>query len=89
MVTNAPKLLEQIQNDMLEVSKSRNKKMITEIKTIDDLDNHLKAGKIGFARLPYKETQNPKFDDLMDQYKISRRCLDDNDPEYVFVAKSY
>ncbi len=89
LVTNAPKLLEQIQNDMLEVSKSRNKKMITEIKTIDDLDNHLKAGKIGFARLPYKETQNPKFDDLMDQYKISRRCLDDNDPEYVFVAKSY
>lgn len=89
LVVNAPKLLEQIQKDMFEVSKSRNKKMITEIKNIDELEKHLQAGKIGFARLPYTETQNSKFDDLMDQYKISRRCLDDNDPEYVFVAKSY
>ncbi len=89
LVANAPKLLEQIQKDMLNVSKSRNEKMITNVKTIDDLENHLNAGKIGFVRLPYKETQNPKFDDLMDKYKISRRCLDDADPSFVFIAKSY
>ena len=43
-LANAPKL-EQIQMILLEVSKSRNK-MITEIKTIDDLDNHLNCWKI-------------------------------------------
>ena len=89
LVANAPKILEQIQKDMLSASKKRNQGMITNVKTIDDLKNHLKAGKIGFVRLPYAETQNSKFDDLMDQYKISRRCLDDNDPDYVYVAKSY
>lgn len=89
LVANAPKLLEQIQKDMLNVSKSRNEKMITNVKTIDDLEKHLNAGEIGFVRLPYKETQNPKFDDLMDRYKISRRCLDDADPSFVFIAKSY
>ncbi len=89
LVKTAPKLLEQIQKDMLEVSKSRNKEMITDVKNLGDLEKHLKAGKIGFVRLPYAETQNAKFDALVDEYKISRRCLDDNDPDYVFVAKSY
>ncbi len=89
LVKDAPKLLEQIQKDMLNASKARNEKMITNVKTIADLENHLSAGNPGFVRLPYRETQNPKFDDLMDNYKISRRCLDDADPDYVFVAKSY
>ena len=26
---------------------------------------------------------------MIEKYKISRRCLDDKDPTYVFVAKSY
>ena len=29
------------------------------------------------------------FDGLIEKYKFSRRCLDDKDPTFVFVAKSY
>ena len=32
---------------------------------------------------------NEEFDGLIEKYKISRRCLDDKDPTFVFVAKSY
>ena len=88
-VSSAPELLTQIQSDMLAAVQARNETMITDVADLDALEAHLAAGKIGFFRLRYEQTLNEKFDGLMDTYKISRRCLDDADPEYVFVAKSY
>jgi prolyl-tRNA synthetase len=81
--------LKQIQADMLDACKKRNRDMIHDVSDLDDLVAGLENGKIGFFRLKYEKTQNERFDELMDKYKISRRCLDDNDPTYVFVAKSY
>ncbi len=81
--------LTQIQHDMFESVKQRNKNMITEISSLQELESALESGKIGFFRIKYDLTTNEEFDGLMEKYKISRRCLDDNDPSFVFVAKSY
>ncbi|MCL2331048.1 MAG: proline--tRNA ligase [Proteobacteria bacterium] len=86
---NASDMLKQIQSDMLSAVETRNKAMITDIADLAELSKHLSAGKIGFFRLKYEETKSPEFDGLMEEYKISRRCLDDADPSFVFVAKSY
>lgn len=89
LIAGVPDLLKSIQSDMLSVVVERNKTMITNISDLEELDKSLKDGKIGFFRLKYEQTQNEKFEVLMEKYKISRRCLDDNDPSFVFVAKSY
>ncbi|MCQ2574976.1 MAG: proline--tRNA ligase [Alphaproteobacteria bacterium] len=88
-IKNIQSLLTTIQQDMLNAVKERNKKMITEVDSLDALEKHLKQGTIGFFRIKYVFTQNDKFETLVEQYKISRRCLDENNPEYVFIAKSY
>ncbi len=81
--------LKKMQKDMLASVKKRNKDMITNVSDLQKLDKHLNDGKIGFFRIKYEQTLDSKFDDLMEKYKISRRCLDESDPSYVFVAKSY
>ena len=81
--------LDSMQHDMLVAVQERNKKMIHDVANLDELDSALAGGKIGFFRIKYTETQNEKFDTLMEKYKITRRCLDDKDPTFVFVAKSY
>jgi hypothetical protein len=63
--------------------------MIHNVADLAELDSALTTGKIGFFRIKYELTTNEQFDALMDKHKITRRCLDDNDPTYVFVAKSY
>lgn len=82
-------LLQQIQSDMLAAVTKRNKTMIHNVADLDELDAALAADKIGFFRLKYELTNVPKFDEIADKYKVSRRCLDDADPTFVFVAKSY
>ncbi|MDR1206898.1 MAG: proline--tRNA ligase [Rickettsiales bacterium] len=89
LVAIARDLLQQIQSDMLAVSVARNKTMIHNVANVSELADALRANKIGFFRLKYEQTKTPEFDALMDEYKISRRCLDDTDPTFVFVAKSY
>ena len=63
--------------------------MIVNVADLDALESELAAGRVAFFRLKYDMTTNERFDGLIEKYKISRRCLDDNDPTYVFVAKSY
>ncbi len=89
LVSNAQKMLNQMQSDMLNSARARNKKMIRDVADLDALDAALSNGEIGFFRIKYDLTTNDRFDALMEKYKITRRCLDDNDPTYVFVAKSY
>jgi len=84
-----PAMLSQIQSDMLAAVTLRNKTMIHSVADLAELSHALAGGKIGFFRLPYTATLAPEFDRLMDEYKITRRCLDDADPSFVFVAKSY
>ncbi len=88
-VTDAGDMLTQMQHDMYDASVRRNKEMIKDVADLDELSQKLATGEIGFFRIKYDQTTCPAFDALMDQYKISRRCLDDNDPTFVFVAKSY
>lgn len=82
-------MLNTIQHDMLVAAQARNKTMIHDIKDLKELESALESGKIGFFRIKYNLTTNTEFDGLIEKYKISRRCLDDQDPTYVFVAKSY
>ncbi|MCL2017324.1 MAG: proline--tRNA ligase [Alphaproteobacteria bacterium] len=89
LVSGASVLLEQIQSDMLAAVTVRNKTMIHEVADLKAMEKGLADGKIGFFRLPYTATLVPEFDILMEKYKVSRRCLDDADPSFVFVAKSY
>ncbi len=88
-MSKAKEMLNTIQHDMLTAVEERNKKMITDVKDLKELESALESGKIGFFRIKYDLTTNEEFDGLIEKYKISRRCLDDKDPTYVFVAKSY
>ena len=81
--------LDAMQRDMLAAAEERNKKMIHNVANLAELESALADGKVGFFRIKYSETQAPEFDALMEKYKITRRCLDDADPSFVFVAKSY
>ena len=89
LVANVNDMLNVIQHDMLVAAQKRNKSMIHDVADLKALDKALADGKIGFFRIKYDLTTNEQFDELMEKYKISRRCLDDNDPTFVFVAKSY
>lgn len=89
LLKDAETVLDTIQKDMLSGVLENNKSMITNVSNIEELEKNLQDGKIGFFRLKYSETQNEQFESLVEKYKISRRCLDDNDPSFVFVAKSY
>ena len=82
-------MLAQIQRDMYDAVVRRNETMIHNVADLSALESALSDGKIGFFRIKYDLTTNEKFDELMEKYKVSRRCLDDNDPTYVYVAKSY
>lgn len=82
-------ILNQMQHDMYDAVVERNKTMIHEIADLAALESALAEGKVGFFRIKNEQTQNSEFEGLMEKYKISRRCLDDNNPEYVYVAKSY
>ena len=88
-LNDAQNMLNIIQHDMLKAVEERNKTMINNIADLKELESALESGKIGFFRIKYEQTTNEEFDSLVDKYKISRRCLDDKDPTYVFVAKSY
>lgn len=88
-INDAKNMLDTIQHDMLKAVETRNKTMITDIADLKELESALKSGKIGFFRIKYDQTTNAEFDGLIEKYKISRRCLDEKDPTYVFVAKSY
>ena len=82
-------MLNTIQHDMLAAAQARNKTMIHDVKDLKELECALESGKVGFFRIKYNLTTNTEFDGLIEKYKISRRCLDDQDPSFVFVAKSY
>ena len=81
--------LDAIQRDMFVAAAQRNEAMIHNVKNLAELESALANGKIGFFRIKYSETTNAEFESLIEKYKISRRCLDDTDPSFVFVAKSY
>ena len=83
------KLLSEIQSNLLDNSRKLNKKMIHEIADLTELRKKLTDDVIGFFRLPYNATLTPEFDAIMDEFKITRRCLDERDPTMVFVAKAY
>lgn len=88
-VASAREMLAAMQRDMYDAVLRRNAEMIHNVGSLAELSAALSAGKTGFFRLKYDLTLAPEFDAIMEQYKISRRCLDDADPSYVFVAKSY
>ena len=85
----ATETLKVMQMDMYNAVVARNKKMTHDVANLAELESALASGKIGFFRIKYEMTQGIEFDALMEKYKITRRCLDDGDPSYVYVAKSY
>ena len=89
LLTSAGDILNQIHDDMVARVEQRNAEMIHEVADLDALDAALSAGQIRFFRIKYALTTNEQFEVLMERHKITRRCLDDKDSEYVFVAKSY
>jgi prolyl-tRNA synthetase len=82
-------MLSDIQSDMLKKSIERNKQMIHDVNSISELEKNLNDGVVGLFRIKYEQTLCPEFDSLSEKFKISRRCLDEKDPVFVFVAKSY
>ena len=89
LVATVNDIMHDIHDTMVARVEKRNHEMICDVADLAELDAALANGKIGFFRIKYEMTTNAEFDGLMEKYKITRRCLDDNDPTYVFVAKSY
>jgi len=89
LYNSVPGLLETIHEDMLAKNEAMCKSMIAEVSDLEGLKAKLEADWKGFVRLPYDATLAPGFDVLMEKYRISRRCLDEADPKFVFVAKCY
>ena len=88
-INSVQQTLKTMQKDMFVAAEKRNQTMITQVADLKELEAVLESGKIGFFRIKYNQTTNEEFDKLMEKYKISRRCLDSKDTDYVFVAKSY
>ena len=89
LLKTAPDLMKKIQIEMYERALARQNAQIHDVETLADLEHELENGTTGFFRIKYDLTLNAEFDGLIEKYKISRRCLDANDPSYVYVAKSY
>lgn len=89
LLKTAPDLMKKIQVEMYERALARQNAQIHDVETLADLEHELENGTTGFFRIKYDLTLNAEFDGLIEKYKISRRCLDSNDPSYVYVAKSY
>ena len=89
LLKSANGIMTTIQSEMYERALKHQQENIHNIATLADLEKELDKGTTGFFRIKYDLTTNSEFDDLMEKYKISRRCLDQDDPSYVYVAKSY
>ena len=89
LVATVNDIMRDIHDTMVARVEQRNREMIHDVADLDALDAALADGTIGFFRIKYEMTTNERFDELMEKYKITRRCLDDSNPDYVFVAKSY
>lgn len=89
LYASACDMLDTMQSDMFAAAQRRNESMIHNVADLRELNSALESGQIGFFRIKYDLTTCDEFDALMEKHKITRRCLDDNDPSYVFVAKSY
>ena len=81
--------LDDIQKNLLNKSHALNREMTHQVADVTELKNKLNNGVIGFFRLKYDLTLTPGFDALAEDYKLTRRCLDEKDPKFVFVAKAY
>ena len=89
LIASAADIMTTMQSEMYERALKRQQSQIHSVATLKDLEKELSKGTIGFFRIKYDLTTNSEFDDLMEKYKISRRCLDQDDPSFVYVAKSY
>ena len=89
LITTANDIMATIQREMYERALKRQQSQIHDVANLKDLESELARGTTGFFRIKYDLTLTPEFDGLMEKYKISRRCLDQSDPTFVYVAKSY
>jgi len=89
LMSEANDIMTTIQSEMYERALKRQNEKIHDVKTLSDLERELDKGTIGFFRIKYDLTLNDEFNGLIEKYKISRRCLDKDDPTFVYVAKSY
>ena len=89
LVMSAADIMTTMQSEMYERALKRQNEKIHDVATLSDLEKELDKGTIGFFRIKYDLTLNDEFNGLIEKYKISRRCLDQNDPSFVYVAKSY
>ena len=89
LMSEANDIMTTIQSEMYERALKRQNEKIHDVKTLSDLERELDKGTIGFFRIKYDLTLNDEFNGLIEKYKISRRCLDKDDPTFVYIAKSY
>ncbi|MCQ2581002.1 MAG: proline--tRNA ligase [Alphaproteobacteria bacterium] len=89
LLKTASDLMKQIQIEMYERALKRQNEYVHNVATLAELERELEHGTTGFFRIKYGLTTNDEFEGLIEKYKISRRCLDNADPTFVYVAKSY
>jgi len=89
LIATANDIMKTMQVEMYERALKRQNEKIHDVKTLAELEKELENGTIGFFRIKYDLTTNDEFEGLIEKYKISRRCLDNDDPTFVYVAKSY
>lgn len=57
---------------------------------VSDIAEFFAAGKTGFVRVPVETLQDPSLAKVMDEYKLSTRCMPfEDEGKKVLIAKSY
>lgn len=89
-ISEMAELLNAIQNDLLKKSKQRNKDMVFNVNSVEEIEDMMKDEKAGVFKILYSKTIGHGFEKGGEnKYKLSYICLDMEQPEYVYIAKTY
>jgi len=89
IATESSKLIKTIQENMLNVSIDRTNAKTTEVSSIEEMEKLYAENFEGFVKMPLDITETKDFDVIAGKYKLTRRCIPFNEPNKVFIAKSY
>lgn len=89
-LAQAQNVLDAIHDNLL----ARNKKFLADNtldgNSVSDIADFFAANKIGFVRVPVEVLNDPALAKIMDEYKLSTRCMPfEDEGRKVLIAKSY
>lgn len=89
-IQNVEKMLDEIHNDMLAKNRVFRDENTAEGKTVSDIEEFFKAGKLGYIKVPVELLKEKDLAPLMKEYSLSARNLPFTDKgKKVLISKAY